>query len=58
MSHFLDNCALCHHGMARPQVANLEEGLQMWIVTADALKKQAWTAKKGWLSILEVLAWN
>jgi len=44
--------------MARPQVANLEEGLQMWIVTADALKKQAWTAKKGWLSILEVLAWN
>jgi hypothetical protein len=29
----------CHHGMARPQVADGGDGLQIWEVAANILKK-------------------
>jgi hypothetical protein len=32
-----------HYGMARPQVANGEDGLQIWTVAANILKKQSRT---------------
>jgi hypothetical protein len=38
----------CHHGMARPQVADGGNGLQIWRVAADILTKQSRTADKGW----------
>jgi hypothetical protein len=44
----------CHHGMARPQVADGGEGLQIWRVVANILNKQSRTADKGWPSSLEV----
>jgi hypothetical protein len=31
----------CHHGMARPQVADGGEGLQIWRVAANILNKQS-----------------
>jgi hypothetical protein len=34
----------CHHGMARPQVADRGDGLQIWRVVANALYKQSRTA--------------
>jgi len=37
----------CHHGMARPQVANGREGLQIWRVAPNILNKQSWTADMG-----------
>jgi hypothetical protein len=38
----------CHHGMARPQVADGGDGLQIWRVAANILTKQSRTADKGW----------
>jgi hypothetical protein len=40
--------------MARPQVADGEEGLQIWRVTVNVLNKQSWAADKGWTSSLGV----
>jgi hypothetical protein len=39
-----------HHGMARPQVADSGDGLQIWRVAANILNKQSWTADRGWPS--------
>jgi hypothetical protein len=36
--------------MARPQVADGEDGLQIWRVAANILNKQSRTADKGWYS--------
>jgi hypothetical protein len=44
----------CHHGMARPQVADGEKGLQIWRVSANILNKQPRTADKGCSSSLGV----
>jgi hypothetical protein len=44
----------CHHGMARPQVADGEDGLQMYWVEANTLNKHSWTADKVWSSNLGV----
>jgi hypothetical protein len=38
----------CHHGMARPQVADGGDGLQVRRVAVNILNKQSWTADKGW----------
>jgi hypothetical protein len=40
--------------MARPQVADGGEGLQVWRVAANILNKQFRTADKGWSSSLVV----
>jgi hypothetical protein len=40
----------CHHGMARPQVADGGNGLQIWRVAAIILNKQLRTADRGWSS--------
>jgi hypothetical protein len=42
----------CHHGMARPQVADGGKGLQIWRVAANIVNKQSRTADKGWPSSL------
>jgi hypothetical protein len=44
----------CHHGMARPQVADGRDALQVWREAADLLNKQSRTAEKGWSSSLGV----
>jgi hypothetical protein len=44
----------CHHGMARPQVADGGDSLQFWRVAANLLNKQSRTADKGWSSSLGV----
>jgi hypothetical protein len=44
----------CHHGMARPQVADGGGGLQIWRVDANILIKQSLTADKGWPSSLGI----
>jgi hypothetical protein len=44
----------CHHGMARPRVADRGDGLQIWRVTANILNKQSRTADSGWPSSLGV----
>jgi hypothetical protein len=44
----------CHHGMARLQIADGGNGLQIWRVAANILSKQWRTADKGWHSSLEV----
>jgi hypothetical protein len=44
----------CHHGMARPQVADGGVALQVWRVAANILNKQSQTANKGWSSSLGV----
>jgi hypothetical protein len=38
----------CHHGMARPQVADGGDALQVWRVAANILNRQSPTADKGW----------
>jgi hypothetical protein len=43
-----------HHGMARPQVADGGDTLQVWRVAANILNKQLPTADKGWPSSLGV----
>jgi hypothetical protein len=45
---------LCHHGMAPPQFADGEDGLQVWWVAANKLNKQPQTADKRCASSLEV----
>jgi hypothetical protein len=44
----------CHRGMARPQVADGGDALQVWRVAANILNKQSRTADKGWSSSLVV----
>jgi hypothetical protein len=44
----------CHHDMARPQVADGGNGLQIWRVAANILNKQSRRADKGWSSILRI----
>jgi hypothetical protein len=44
----------CHHGMARPQVADGGDALQLWRAAANILNKQSRTADKGWSSSLGV----
>jgi hypothetical protein len=44
----------CHHGMARPRVADRGDGLQKWRVAANILNKQSWRADSGWSSSLGV----
>jgi hypothetical protein len=44
----------CHHGMARPQVADGGDALQFWKAAANILNKQPRTADKGWSSSLGV----
>jgi hypothetical protein len=40
--------------MARPQVADGGDGLQIWRVATNILNKQLRTVDKGWPSSLEV----
>jgi hypothetical protein len=42
----------CHHGMARLQVADRAEGLQIWSLPANILNKQSRTVDMGWSSSL------
>jgi hypothetical protein len=44
----------CHHGMAHPQFADGEDGLQLWSVAANKFNKQPQTADKECASSLEV----
>jgi len=44
----------CHHGIARPQVADGREGLQIQRVAENILNKQSRTVDKGWSSSLKV----
>jgi len=44
----------CLHCIARPQVADGGDGLQIWRVDASILNKQLRTADKGWSSSLGV----
>jgi hypothetical protein len=44
----------CHHGMARPQVADEADSFQFWRIAASMLNKQSWTSDKGWSSSLGV----
>jgi hypothetical protein len=41
---------LCHHGMARPQVADGGDALQFWRAAANILNEQSLTADNGWSS--------
>jgi hypothetical protein len=43
--------------MARPQVVDGEDGLQIWRVAANILNKQSRTADTGWSSSLGVGRW-
>jgi hypothetical protein len=47
----------CHHGMARPQVADRGDGLQIWRVAANILNKGSRTADSRWSSSLGVGRW-
>jgi hypothetical protein len=38
----------CHHGMARPQVADGGNSLQFWRVAANILNEQSRTEDKRW----------
>jgi hypothetical protein len=40
--------------MTRPQVADGENGLEVWRVATDILNKEPWAAGKGWSSSLRV----
>jgi hypothetical protein len=40
----------CPHGMARPQVADGGDGLQIWRVASNILNKQLRTTENGWSS--------
>jgi hypothetical protein len=37
----------CHHSMVRPQVADGQNGLQLWRVASNTLNKQWRTADEG-----------
>jgi len=41
-------CVPYHHGMARSQVADGGEGVQIWRVTANTLNLKSRIADKGW----------
>ena len=45
----------CPHGMARPQVADRGDGLQIWRVAANILTKQSWIASGV---ILQLGGWS
>jgi hypothetical protein len=40
----------CHHGMARPRVADRGDCLQIWRVAANIFNKQSRIANSGWSS--------
>jgi hypothetical protein len=42
----------CCHGMARPQAADVDGGLQIWRIAANILNKQSRKTDKGWSSSL------
>jgi hypothetical protein len=44
----------CHHGMARPHIAEGGDGHQLWRAAANILKKQSRTAANGLSSSLWV----
>jgi hypothetical protein len=44
----------CHYSMARPQVADGRDRLQLWRLAANILNKQPRTNDKGWSSSLGV----
>jgi hypothetical protein len=44
----------CPHGLARPQVADGENGLQIWRIASNISNKQSRTADRGWPSSLGV----
>jgi hypothetical protein len=44
----------CHHGIARPRVADIGDSLQIWRIAANILNKQSRTADSGWSSNLGV----
>jgi hypothetical protein len=44
----------CHHGMARPRVADRGDRLQIKRVAANVLNMQSQTAESGWSSNLGV----
>jgi hypothetical protein len=43
-----------HHGMARPQVVDVGDTLQVWREVVNILNKQSQMADKGWSSSLGV----
>jgi hypothetical protein len=43
-------CCSCHHIIARPQVADGRDGLQIWRVAANILTKQSRTTDRVWTS--------
>jgi hypothetical protein len=45
---------ICHHGTARPHVANGEEAVLILRVTENILNKRSRTADKGWSSSLRI----
>jgi len=49
MQYFIQPCYVgpCHHGMARPSVADGGDGLQIWSVAAKILITQSRTVDKG-----------
>jgi hypothetical protein len=49
-----DKWVHCHHGMARPRIADRGDGLQIWRVAVNILNKQPRTADSGWSSSLGV----
>jgi hypothetical protein len=44
----------CHHGMARRQVVDRGDGLQIWREAVNIVNKQSQTADSGWSSSLGV----
>jgi hypothetical protein len=44
----------CHHGVARPRVADGGDGLQTWRVATNIWNKQSRTTYKGWPSSLAI----
>jgi hypothetical protein len=48
----------CHHGMARPRIANRGDGLQIWRVAANILNKQSRTANSERSSSLGDGRWS
>jgi hypothetical protein len=44
----------CHHGVARPQVADGGDGLQIWRAAVSILNKSLRTDERGWPSSLGV----
>jgi hypothetical protein len=46
-SNFVLNLSSVYHSMARPQVADGGDGLQIWRLAANILNKQSRSAGKG-----------